>query len=80
MAVRWSNAVAEAFADVSEGDYYVDLDGHWLTLKAGWNRQGGRIVHEWSARDMLKARKEIVRDTAEDLRMGIYARHGVEID
>lgn len=59
---RWSKRVAKAFEDISEGDYYVDNDGHWLTLKEGWERMGGRIVHEWNVRDMLAARKECQKE------------------
>jgi len=56
---RYSKQVAKAFEDVSTGDYYVDSDGHWLTLKFGWEYQGGRTVHEWTTRDMLAARRQL---------------------
>lgn len=59
---RYSKQVAKAYQDVSVGDYYVDSDGHWLTLKEGYSRMGGRIVHEGTARDMLEARKEVEAD------------------
>ena len=58
-AAKYSKRVAKAYEDVSIGDYYVDPDGHWLTLKGGYHRHGGQIVHEWSAADMLAARSEV---------------------
>ena len=59
MSYRYSKAVAEPFMDVSEGDYYADSDGHWLTLKKGFSYMGGQIVHEWSVKDMLAARRAL---------------------
>lgn len=56
---RYSKQVKHAFADVEVGDYYVDSDGHWLTLKEGWQFMGGRIVHHETAKGMLEARREI---------------------
>jgi hypothetical protein len=41
---------------------FKDLDGYWVTLKEGWNRDGGRIVHEWSVRDLAAAFREVERD------------------
>lgn len=67
MAAKYSKQVAKAFADVSIGDYYVDSDGHWLTLKKGFHRQGGQIVHEATAREMLAARQEIEKDRYEPI-------------
>lgn len=59
--MKYSKRVAAAFSDVSVGDYYVDRDGHWLTLKTGWEYMGGRIVHERTAAAMLAARNEVTQ-------------------
>ncbi len=56
---KYSKRVADAFKDVSVGDYHVDSDGHWLTLRPGLEWHGGRVVHEWTAAAMLVACKEV---------------------
>lgn len=55
---RPSKQVKAAFADVAV-EYSADLDGHWVTLKPGFEYQGGRIVHEWTVPNMLRARREL---------------------
>jgi hypothetical protein len=80
MSARYSKRVRDAFAEVSVGDYYVDSDGHWLTLKPGHTHNGGRIVHEWTAAAMLEARKQIdhvadASDSFEDDLAGTILEH-----
>jgi hypothetical protein len=81
MACKYSERVAKAYADVSIGDYYVDQDGHWLTLKDGYHRDGGQIVHEWSARDMLAARSDVKQGTVEPIYVdGVKYVDGIKVE
>lgn len=59
---KFSKQVLATYADVSVGDYYVDSDGHWLTLTKEFEYMGGRIVHERTAREMLAAHKMVERE------------------
>lgn len=55
---RYSITVERAFDEIAHS-YHADSDGHWVTLKDGFHRDGGQIVHEWTVADMLVARKEV---------------------
>lgn len=49
--------------DVDE--YYVDSDGHWVSLKQGWmfRYEATTCLHEWTAKDMIEA----IRDHADEI-------------